>query len=121
QYFTKGYYPEAEQQVASLGLWFWGIQFGRGVLMTAAVLPVIFTLRMTRAQAVVAVALLLWVAGGLSPLLLPNPLMGSMQRFFHIVEIFTQNAALGATAVLLLRPRQTGPAALPEPATAGER
>jgi hypothetical protein len=31
--------------------------------------------------------------------------MGTAQRFIHIVEIFTQNVSLGATAVLLLRPR----------------
>ncbi len=30
--------------------------------------------------------------------------MGTTQRFIHIVEILTQNALLGITAVLLLRP-----------------
>src|SRR5438046_2072365 len=75
QFFTKGYYPDAPQLVARLGLWFWVIQIGRGTLMTLAVLPVIRTLRMSRVQAAFAVGLLVWVAGGAAPLLLPNPLM----------------------------------------------
>jgi hypothetical protein len=103
QFFTKQYYPDATQIVASLGLWFWLIQIARGVLMTLAVLPVIRTLRMSRLHAAIAVGLVLWVAGGLVPLLLPNPLMGRTQRFYHIIEILTQNAPFGITAVLLLR------------------
>ena len=106
RFFTKGYYPDAPQLVARLGLWFWVIQIGRGVLMTLAVLPVISTLRMSRVQAALAVGLLIWVAGGAAPLLLPNALMGPTQRFIHTIEILTQNASLGITAVLLLRPKQ---------------
>ena len=105
QYFTRGFYPEATQQVAALGVWFWPMQIGRGILMTASVLPIVFTLRLSRLQAAVAVGAILWVAGGLAPLLVPNELMGGTQRLIHIVEIFTQNASLGVTAVLLLRPR----------------
>jgi hypothetical protein len=106
QFFTKGYYPEGPQQVAHLGLWFWVIQMGRGLLMTLAVLPVIVTLRMGRMQAAIAVGLLLWVAGGVAPLLLPNPYMVPTARFIHVIEILTQNVSLGITAVLLLRPKQ---------------
>lgn len=102
-YFTKAYYAQATQEVGRLGLWFPAIQFGRGVLMTLAVLPVIGTLRVSRAKAAIAVGALIWVAGGLSPLLVPNEFMGSTQRFIHIVEIFTQNASLGVTAAFLLR------------------
>jgi len=82
------------------------IQIGRGALMTLAVLPVIRTLRMSRAQAAIAVGLIMWVAGGAAPLLLPNPFMGPTQRFIHTIEIVTQNASLGITAVLLLRAKQ---------------
>jgi hypothetical protein len=39
--------------------------------------------------------------------------MTTTQRFIHVVEIFTQNAALGATAVLLLRPRRARTMAAP--------
>ena len=106
QFFTKGYYPDAPQLVARLGVWFWVIQIGRGVLMTLAALPVISTLRMSRVQAAIAVGLIMWVAGGAAPLLLPNPLMGPTQRFIHTIEILTQNASLGITAVLLLRAKQ---------------
>ena len=48
QFFTKGYYPEAEAVAQGLGVWFWVIQIGRGALMALAVLPVIFTLRLDR-------------------------------------------------------------------------
>jgi hypothetical protein len=105
QYFTKGYFPEAEQAVARLGLWFWVIQLARGVLMTLAVLPIIRTLRMKRWHTAIVIGLILWIAGGAAPLVVPNALMGTRQRLIHIVEIFTQNFSLGMTAVLFLRPR----------------
>jgi len=105
QFFTRGYYPEATQIVARLGLWFWVIQIGRGVLMTLGVLPVIYSLRMSRWQSAIVVGLLIWVAGGLAPLIPPSSFMGTTQRMIHIVEILTQNASLGITAVLLLRPK----------------
>jgi hypothetical protein len=104
QFFTKGYYPQAQQAVQSLGPWFWPIEMARGLLMALAVLPVIVTLRMKRWHAAVVVGLLLWIVGGLAPLVLPNELMGGTQRLIHTVEIFTQNFSLGLTAVLLLRP-----------------
>jgi len=106
QFFTKGYYPEATQQVAQLGLWFWAMQVGRGVLMTLAVLPVIYTLRMSRTHTAIVAGALIWIAGGLAPLLVPNEMMGTTQRMIHIVEILTQNVSLGITAALLLRPKQ---------------
>jgi len=105
QFFTKGYYPDAQQSVARLGLWFWGIQLARGLLMTLAVLPVILTLRMKRWHAAIVVGLLIWILGGLALLVVPNELLGSTQRLIHTVEIFTQNFSLGVTAVLLFRPR----------------
>jgi hypothetical protein len=107
QFFTKGYYPDAPALVARLGLWFWGIQLARGLLMTLAVLPLIYTLRMERLQVAICTGLLIWVAGGLAPLLLPNELMGTTQRFIHIAEIFTQNFTLGLTAGLLLIPKSS--------------
>jgi hypothetical protein len=111
QFFTKGYYPEAEQAVARLGLWFWAIQFARGLLMTLAVVPVMLVLRMKRWHSAIVVGLLLWITGGVGPLVVPNDVMGPMQRFIHMVEIFTQNFSFGVTAVLLFRPR---PPAIPE-------
>lgn len=105
QFFTRGYYPEAEQAVGRLGFWFWIIQIARGLLMTLAVLPAIHTLRMKRWHVAIVVGLLIWITGGLGPLVVPNALMGATQRFIHTVEIFTQNFSLGVTAVLLLRPR----------------
>lgn len=105
QFFTKGYYPHAEQAVASLGGWFWPMEIARGILMALAALPIIQTLRMKRWQTAIAVGLLIWVIGGLAPLIVPNELMGTRQRIIHMVEIFTQNFTFGITAALLLRPR----------------
>ena len=113
RFFTKGYDLEAAQIAANLGLWFWAIQFARGVLMTVAVLPVIYTLRRNRGQVAIAAGIIIWVAGGLAPLLMPNPFMGTTQRMIHIVETLTQNASLGITAALLLRRRQPGKPSLP--------
>ena len=98
--------------MARLGLWFWAIQIGRGALMTLGVLPVIYSLRMSRWQAAIVVGLLVWVAGGVAPLLPPNGFMETTQRMIHIVEILTQNASLGITAVLLLRPKLAPAAAV---------
>jgi hypothetical protein len=74
--------------------------------MTLAALPIIYTLRMRRWHAALAVGASLWVVGGAAPLLVPNVLMVPAQRFIHIIEILTQNALLGITAVQLLRPKQ---------------
>jgi hypothetical protein len=105
QFFTKGYYPEAVDVAQRLGPWLWVIQIGRGASMTLAVLPATLTLRLGRGPAAIAVGALIWVAGGAAPLLAPNDFMETAQRMIHIVEILTQNASLGITSVLLLRPR----------------
>ncbi len=118
--FTRDFYPNAPQQAAALGVWFWAMQIGRGMLMTAAVLPIVYTLRMARWQAALVVGAIVWVAGGLAPLLLPNEFMGNAQRIIHIVEIFTQNATLGVTVVLLVCSRsQTRTLPTPSPAHVG--
>jgi hypothetical protein len=116
QFFTRQYYPEGPKIVAQLGLWFWVIELARGILMTLAALPIIYTLRMRRWPAALAVGALLWIVGGAAPLLVPNALMIPAQRFIHTVEILTQNMSLGITAVLLLRPRRAVVASL-QPAT----
>ena len=79
--------------------------------MTLAVLPAIRTLRLTRWQTAIAMGIIIWVAGGLAPLLVPNAAMVTAQRMIHIVEILTQNVSLGITAGLLLRPKAAGKAA----------
>ncbi len=110
---TKPYYTgsgvlgNAREAVLRLGFWFPLIQVGRGALMTAAVLPIIATLRMNRRATAIVVGLLVWVIGGLAPLIPPNAMMPLQLRIFHIAEIFTQNFLLGVTAVLVLRPRAT--------------
>ena len=106
QFFTKQYYPHAVEQVAVLGRWFWVYQLGRGVLMVLGTLPLIYTLRLPRWKAALAIGVLIWLGGGGAYLLVPNGIMATAQRYMHIVEIMTQNVSLGVSAVLLLRPRQ---------------
>jgi hypothetical protein len=106
QFFTRVYYPDPSALVGSLGIWFWVMELGRGVLMVLAVLPVIYTLRMNRMQSAIAVGVVLWIAGGLALLIPPNGMMVPAQRMIHVVEILTQNLPLGIVAVLLLRPKQ---------------
>jgi hypothetical protein len=118
QFFTKVYYPDADQIARGLGLWFWVIQIGRGILMTVAVVPGIYTLRLNRWQTAIAIGTIIWVAGGLAPLLVPNELMGPTQRMIHMVEILTQNAPLGITAGWLLRPKSGAMSGVPKVATA---
>ena len=89
----------------ALGIWFPVYQLARGVAMTLAVLPIIYTLRLPRWKAALVVGLLAWIVGGAAPLLVPNEVMVTAQRYIHIGEIFTQNFSLGVTAVCLLRPK----------------
>ena len=49
RFFTYKYYPDAVRLAASWGLWFWVLQIGRGILMTLSILPVLYTLRLSRA------------------------------------------------------------------------
>jgi hypothetical protein len=105
QFFSKQYYPRAQEQVAALGLWFWVFELARGVAMTLAVAPIIYTLRLPRWKAALAVGAILWLGGGGAGLLVPSSIMVTAQRYIHIVEIMTQNVSLGITAVLLLRPK----------------
>jgi hypothetical protein len=118
QFFTKQYYPHAAEQAMALGIWFPVYQLARGVAMTLAVLPVIYTLRLPRWQAALAVGLLVWIVGGGASLLVPNGVMVTAQRYIHIVEIFTQNFSLGITAVWLLRPKAVKVANSERPLTA---
>ncbi|HTV03873.1 MAG TPA: hypothetical protein VME86_00795 [Acidobacteriaceae bacterium] len=110
-YFTQQYYPQAAALVGRLGLWFYAYQLARGTLMVLAVLPIVYTLRLPRWQAAIAVGILMWIVGGGAALLLPNTMMVAAQRYEHIVEIMTQNVSLGITALLLLRPRAVKSAA----------
>ena len=115
-FFTYRYYPHAVEIATRLGLWLWVIEIARGILMTLAVLPALYRLRMSRAGAALVIGALLWITGGAAPLLLPNASMVWAQRLMHIVEIFTQNASLGVTAALLLRPAASAAACLsPQP------
>lgn len=115
QFFTKKFYPEGAATAEALGIWFWFIQIARGLLITLAVVPAIYTLRLPRLDTAICAGLLLWIAGGLALLIVPNGLMNGTQRFIHVIEILTQNFPVGLSAGLLLRPggRPEGYAASP--------
>lgn len=102
QFFTYKYYPDAARQASSWGVWFWVLQVGRGVLMTLSILPVIFTLRLSRIKLAIVAGMIVWIAGGAAPLLMPIDFMTPMQKFIHVIEILTQNFSLGISAVYLL-------------------
>lgn len=72
-----------------MGAWFWVYQLARGLLMTLAVPPVIYGLRLPRWQTALTVGLLVSIVGGLAPSLVPNELIGAHQRIIHMVEIMT--------------------------------
>jgi hypothetical protein len=117
QFFTKQYYVHAMGQATAMGWWFWVYQGARGTLMTLAVLPIIYTLRMARWQAALSVGAMVWIVGGAAALLVPSDMMVATQRYIHIVEIMAQNLSLGVTAVLLLRPRAATAVASMQPAS----
>ena len=69
--------PPCRGTSSSLGSWFWVYQWGRGTLMTLAVLPVIYTLRLRRWHAALAVGVLVWIVGGGAALFGPESDDGS--------------------------------------------
>jgi hypothetical protein len=103
KFFTYKYYPDAVQLAASWGMWFWVLQIGRGILMTLSILPILYTLRLSRAKLALTAGMVVWIAGGAAPLLIPMDFMTPTQRFIHVIEILTQNFSLGVTAAYLLR------------------
>ncbi len=112
QTLTRPYYEnpalplrEGTKVVARLGLWFPLIQVGRGALMSLSLVPLALNFRRSRGMLAVTLGSVLWIVGGLAPLLLPNPIMPPRLRVYHIFEIFFQNAGLGLALGYLLRPR----------------
>ena len=82
------------------------LQFIRGLLFTIAMLPLALGLRVKRSTLALILAAVLFVIGGLAPLLIPNPHMPAQLRFYHSIEILLQNGSLGIAIALLLAPRR---------------
>jgi len=80
EFFTKQYYPHGQEAAAAIGLWFWGFELARGLLMVLAMLPIIYSLGLPRWQAAVAAGAILWIVGGGAILLVPSDLMVTRQR-----------------------------------------
>ena len=82
----------------------------RGLLMAVSVLPLIIALRMPARRAAVIAGLLLFVVGGVVPLL-PQTALPLYLRLASLWEIFGQNFLLGvACAYLFALPRSDGDA-----------
>jgi len=80
------------------------LQFIRGLLFTLALLPLALGLRVRRPALALILAAVLFVIGGLAPLLIPNPHMPTRLRFYHGIGILLQNGSLGIAIALLLGP-----------------
>ena len=87
--------------------------FVRGPMFAVAIAMLVWQMPTSRAQHAVAGALLMSVVGGLTPLLIPNPLFPDAIRYAHMAEVVTSNIVFGALAGWLLSPRR---AILPAPA-----
>ena len=76
--------------------------------MTLSILPVLFTLRLSRAKFAIVTGMIVWIAGGAAPLLIPNDFMTPIQRLIHVIEILTPNFSLGISAAYLLTGSSSG-------------
>jgi hypothetical protein len=110
--FTRPYYenptpglPVTVSMAAALGIWFPIIQFGRGVFLTLSSVPLARGLRASRGVTCVVLGAVLWVLGGLGPLLVTGDMLPGEMRFYHTVEILLQHGGLGIVLGLLLRPK----------------
>jgi len=97
--------PVGTSMVAALGIWFPIIQFGRGFLLTLSSVPLARSLRANRGITCVVLGSILWVLGGLGPLLAAGNIFPAKMRFYHTVEILLQHGGLGLVAGWLLRPQ----------------
>jgi len=86
--------------------WFFGFQFGRGILWVVFVLPLLAWLRGGRLESALLTACLftVWVV----MLLAPNPYMPESVRMTHLVETTASNLLFGALVGCVLGRRDAG-------------
>jgi hypothetical protein len=77
------------------------LQFLRSFIYLATALPLISGLRLRKLQKGILIGLLLFVAGGLAPLV-SYPHWPALLRYYHTLEILSQNFTSGFLFVLLL-------------------
>ena len=71
------------------------LQIARGALFVAFVVPLLRSMRVTRWQAAVAMAVMIPLVHGVAPLIPPNPFMPDYVRHAHMIEIGWSNFVLG--------------------------
>ena len=71
------------------------LQLVRGALFVAFVVPLLRSMRVTRWQAAVAMAVMIPLVHGVAPLIPPNPFMPDYVRYAHMIEIGWSNFVLG--------------------------
>jgi len=105
--FTKPFYQDPSLPLKSgenidLFSTLMPLQLVRGGLLAVAVFPLVRGLQVRRRTRAIILGLILWIVGGLAPLLLPNAYLPSTLRLYHAVEIFFQNFPFGVAIVRLL-------------------
>lgn len=86
---------EAQGTLEPNPIFFFPFQIARGALFVACVLPLLRSMRVTRRQASLAMAVMIPLVHGVANLIPPNPFMPDYVRYAHMVEIGWSNFVLG--------------------------
>jgi len=90
--FVEDFY---ETQDMALGAWFLPLQFVRGTLYVAFVLPLLRSIRAPRWHTALSMAFMFPILAGAAGLLIPNPIMPESVRYWHMLEIGWSNMVYG--------------------------
>jgi hypothetical protein len=71
------------------------LQIARGALFVAFVIPLLRSMRVSRRQAAMAMAVMIPLVHGVALLVVPNPFMPDYVRYAHMIEIGWSNFVLG--------------------------
>jgi len=71
------------------------LQIARGALFVAFVAPLLRSMRVSRRQAAMAMAVMIPLVHGVALLVVPNPFMPDYVRYAHMIEIGWSNFVLG--------------------------
>jgi hypothetical protein len=86
------------------------LQLARGALFVAFVIPLLRSMRVTRRQAAMAMAVMIPLVHGVALLVVPNPFMPDYVRYAHMLEIGWSNFVLSLLiGFLFWNPQARGP------------
>ncbi len=86
---------EAQGTLEPNPAFFFPFQIARGAVFVACVLPLLRSMRATRWQASLAMAVMIPLVHGVAGLITPNPFMPDYVRYAHMLEIGWSNFVLG--------------------------